>query len=439
MRKFVFLFFCLFALLANAEYKHYSFEGILGEDISFRLDLEEEEYEGFVIGKTTYYRKDGGISQIKIYGQSHDDDYAEGTFHILNLQEFLGTKVCGNWSLVLDDGDFVSGEWTLGEKNYMVTYVHRLNTDGAPTMFRTLPIFDAAGVYEFSYSSGNEGMPEYGGSMQLYLDHRNLAYNICQVTPNIAEVRGTTSEFAGNSFYLLVSGVWYRVVTFEGVAFVTHVSSDAAPCEDFGANADIVGAYVATDKALSDEITEAFAEEEAFGAKISCNVFDLNEAWAEAFLGETTFPDELLLKDIDGDGRQEIIARYIPGLTEGYEVEGARAAVFASDGDVLVPLFVAEGPLEDLEIADGWVICNVKNNRGTRTTHHFLKLLDGQVQQRATMTEANINSFTIDGSTVKEKQFKKMVKTKNRVKVTDLDGWLTIPGNQKRNENAARG
>lgn len=438
MRRNILLIFCLVSLWANAANRRFAYVGKLGTDISFRLDLECEEYTGFVAGETTYYRKNGKTAVIKVFGQAYDTKQDDLELHALMLSEYNGTKVCGNYYIELDSkGNYISGTWALGDKGYEMNDIETLAC--AKTFVKPQEVPDATGVYEFTYDTDNQYMPEQGGMLQLYADRKNIAYTISQATPNIAEAEGTTSEFCTNYFFVSIANAQYTVYTYENAVFVKRHNPDDGPCSEFGFNADIAGVYVATGRQPEGDILDAFKAEKVFGGKLPCSVFELNEAWMDAVEGETTFPDLVALKDIDGDGNAEIIARYIAGKTDRYEVSGNRAVVFTVSDGVLTPVAMAVGDLEQLEIADGYVIRCVSNARATRVTYYYYKLSGSTVCQQAMMTEAEINNFTINGSTVKEKDFKKSVKIKNRQKVDLLDGMLEVPGNEKRNENAARG
>ncbi len=443
MKKLILFLLFLISLSANAANKHYALRGTLGENIDFRLDLEEDAYHGIVIGQTTYFRKNGKISKINVYGNSEEETIDGRKYRSFRLCEFLGTKICGNFHFMINaDGNIDSGCWTLGDKTYGMNdgMVELLDLDGYQTFFKPVDIENAGGVYKFSYASGNEGMPEYGGRIELYPYCKNVAYHICQVTPNIAETSGKMAEIFNNQFYLFVDGdIIYDVFAFEDVVFVKHTNSKSRHPESFGANADVEGIYIATDEALGEDVQKAFDEEINFTTNHPFSPFDLNEAWMEAVGGETTFPDEILMKDIDGDGNDEVIARYTAGKTEDYEVRGNRYVVFVVVGDLLDPVAVAQGDLENLEIADGYVVKNVMNSRNTRNIHNYFQLQNSAVFLKAIKTEAEINSFVIDDNTVKEKDFKKQIKIKNSIKITDLDGWQEVPGNVYRNETAARG
>lgn len=438
MKKYIFILLSIITLSLHAENKRFSIKGKLGDEISFRLDLEEVEYHGFVIGETTYYRKNGKVSKIKVYGNGEHTEYDGSNYHSLTLTEYNGTKVCGVFYVLFDeDGNFDNGRWVWNDKSYEMNEIENLPTNNMKTYVKPVDLEKATGVYEFSFVTNNGD--ERGGTLELYSERKNLAYHICQVNPNIAETQNTTSEFFQNFSYLTVANCHYMMSSYEGVVFVKANNYNSEPCEEFGAYSDIVGEYIATGKAPTGDILNSFQEERAFSEKLPCSVFELNEAWEKAVEGETTFPDVVLLKDIDGDGNNELIARYIEGKTERYEVSDNRSAVFTVSGGELIPVAIATNDLESIEIADGYVVKVKRNERGSRTTHQFLKLTNSSADSEASMTEAEINNFTIGGKTVKEKDFKKQIKIKNRKKIEDIDGWMTLPGNEKRNENAARG
>ncbi len=440
MKKSLFLLFFLVSVVATAANKRYSFKGKLGADINFRIDLEEEDYTNVVMGQMTYYRKNGKTSKIKVFGTStktviFDDDYKE-----LYLNEYNGTKICGDiHMLITADGIFDNGTWSFNDKVLTMENVEKISNSPS-MMLPTRNLDEAQGVYEYSIPTGNAQMPEYGGQLQLYVQGKNFAYSFSVATPNIAKVNARTSEFFRNCFYFYAGDVQYRMLSYDGVIYISRNNTHKGQNEAFGKGADIEGFYIATGKEPEGEITHAFDAELEFSKKnLPCTVFELNDVWMDAIGGETTFPDEMIAKDIDGDGKNEIIARYLPNRTEHYEVGGKRTAIFADNGGKLVLVAKAEGDSEELSVAKDYVIKSVKSTSGSRTTTYYYRLSSSSVNCTATMTEAEINSYTINGNTVKEKDLKKQIKVKKPAKVLELDGWIVIPGNQYRNEHAARG
>jgi len=432
------------AVHAADETRHISIEGYLNPDsIHFRLDLEEDKYEGFIAGETTYFRKKGKTATIKVWGRGSETEVEGQKVRTIVLSEFNGTKICGMFVLILNsDKTFREGCWTLDGKVREMFDVKNIASTQNKKFLVPVDITSATGVYEFSADSGNPTMPEYGGTLQLYVDGRNIAYSACQVTPNIADTHGKMSESWGNQFYFYAGSIYYLVYTYKGAAFVVRNrwTDNGEQNEEFGHNADIVGIYIATGEKPSGVVLEAFDEEKEFSQNhLPCSVFQLNDAWIESLGGETTYPDEVITKDIDGDGIKEIICRYTPDRTEGYEVSGKRSAIFAYENGTLMLVAKSDEDLEYLSIADQYVIKSSTNSRGSRTTHRFYYLFCGKISEKATMSDADIDSYTVDGKTVSEKEFKKQIKIKNRIKIDDLDGWLEIPGNVFRNEHAARG
>lgn len=441
MKKYLILsILCLTSLAANAANKYYTLTGTLGQDINFRLDLEEVPYEGIIMGQTTYYRKAGNTATIKVCGQSLRMEQEGNVFRYFLLSEFDGTKICGNFLITFfDDGSFSDGIWTHGENTYAMNNVEILPTDNPIAFFKPVDIENASGVYRFSYDSGNEEMPEVGGSLELYHYSGNVGYSACQVTPNIAETTGKIAEFYKNRFYFSVENAHYEVFTFEDAVFVKRTNPQAGHPESFGANADVAGIYIPTDEQLGEEVLALFDEEKAFDQSHPFSILELNTLWMDVLQGETTYPDEIIMKDLDGDGMDEVIARYTENKTPEYEVRNNRFVIFALGDGGLTTVAVAQGKLEDLEIADSYVIQNETNSRGTRTTHKYFKLQGSSVSMRATKTEAEIDNYTINGNTVKKKEFNKQVKANNVIRVTNLNGWQEVPGNVHRNETAARG
>lgn len=431
--------FLLFPLGVNAETKHISMKGKLGESISFRIDLEHDIYMGTVMGETTYYRKNGKVSNIKVYGFATKTVIFDDDYFTLELDEFDGTKMCGHfYILVSSEGRFDNGQWSFGEKTLQMNEIENLPTNNAKNYLQPLNLVEAQGVYEYSVVSNSQTLPEYSGVLQIYVQRKNFAFSISTITPNIAETKQRTSEFFKEICYFYVGKILYNILSYRGAIFVKRVHENEGQNYEFGRNADIVGVYIPTGKEPTGDILNMFDEEKEFSkANLPCSVFELNEAWEEAIGGETTFPDEMIAKDIDGDGQKEFILRYIPNRTDMYEVSGKRSAIFAYKDGKLALVAKAEGEDESLSVADKYVIKIAK--RSSRISSTYYRLSSSKVDLKATKVDAEIDSYTIEGKTVNEKDFKKQVKAKNPINIKDLDGWIEIPGSQERNENAARG
>lgn len=433
--KRIFLFiFSLVVLCQSAWAINLSWKGKMGEKISFRLDVEINEND-HIGGQTTYYRSNGKTSVIPIVG--FGGNY-EGKL-LMFLQEHLGKKVCGNYVIQLaKDGSIVEGVWTFNDRNYDLREMESVETTGE-TFLHPVDVVDAWGVYQFSIPSNNKTMPEYGGTAMLYAERQNLAYSFCQVTPNIAEVSNTTSEFWKSHFYLSKEPAHYDVVTYEECVIVNRSNPDAGMPEDFGMGADIVGIYYKTDAKLEGDIIHAFDEEHAFSETMPCSVFELNEAWMDGVGGETTFPDEIVTRDLDGDGVPEVLAHYTENRTDGYEVSNHRWAIFSCAAGEPQMIAKAEGDFESIKVEGPWIVTTKKEYDGSTTTHTYYKLSYGKVVLEAAIVEGAGKYFMIDGNDVTEKEFWKRVTVKKAQSIETFGPWREVPGNVYRNENAARG
>lgn len=440
MKKLILFLLCIISLSVNAANKRYALKGKLGKSISFRLDIEEDTYHGILIGQTTYYRKNGNVAKIKAYGIQHKQDDTNPNYRILTLSEFDGTRICGNIVVTLNaDGSFSEGVWYFDGREYDMNNIKMLPENECPTLFNPVDIEKASGVYRFFCPAGKMSVREYGGTFQMYYYRNNVAYSACQVTPNIAETKGKMAEIFANQFYFYVDNASYDVFAFEDAVIVKRTNPQVGPVESFGAYVDVEGIYMKTNLKLYDEVLTVFDEEKEFSANLPFTVFDLNDKWMEVLGGETTFPDEIITKDIDGDGKDEVIARYTENKTDGYEVRGNRSVIFVVEGGNLVEVASAEGDREDLEIADGYIIKNTKDSSSSRITHNYFHLRNSLIDTQSTATEAENDNLIVGGETVKEQDFKEQMKIKECLKLRDLNGWKEVPGNIRRNETAARG
>lgn len=434
MNRILTLLFSLMALCQSAWAINLSWEGRMGEKIRFRLDVQIND-DDHIGGQTTYYRNNGQTSVIPVVGQGGviDDRL------IMTLTEHLGKKICGYYFIELaKDGSIVEGQWSFREREYDLLGMERVEAS-EQTFLHPIDVADASGVYQFTQATGNPNMPEYGGTAQLYAEGNNLAYNFCQVTPNIAEVQNTTSEVWQSRFYITKAPAFYDVVTYQECVIVNRSNPDAGMPDDFGMGADLVGIYFRTDEQLDGELVHSFDAEHEFSQSMPCTVFEFNEAWHDAVDGETTFPDEISVLDLDGDDIPEILGHYTEGRTEGYEVSNHRWAIFTCASGEPQLIAKCEGSLEAITVEGPWVVLTKGNRRGTTITHTYYKMSHGSIVMEAEYTEADIKNYTINGKTVTEKEFKKQVPVRNDQPIETLGEWREVPGNVYRNEHAARG
>lgn len=432
------LTFCLCSLNALSNNKFYAWRGMLNNEISFRLDLEEND-EGHVIGETTYYRKNGKIATIKIFGESLDMEDEDKTYHTLILPEFNKTKICGVFNIVLENGHFKAGRWVYKNKELPITEVESvsLSTHGH-SFINPVSVTNAQGYYEFSYESDNESMPEYGGTAQIITRGDNIGWSMSQVTPNIADASGRNSDTWGNRFVFRISNACYCTYTYKECLYVKRLDPETGPCEDFGDNADITGVYIATEKSLEGDILSTFDEEDEFSKTLPCTVFELNDAWKESVNGEETYPDKVLTIDLDNDGKMEIIAQYDHTFSELYEVSEDKVAVFSCNDGELQNIATASGSEEIMSIFENVVI--IDKDYWTQ----YFGISNSSASYNITRIRENKKAdYSINLKTIKEKDVYKHYLRKDIDKkatpVKRLKGWRTVPGSIERNATAPRG
>lgn len=434
MKTFITFLLALISLSAYADTTHFAFKGKMGDDISFRIDLEMDNYRKYVMGETTYYRKNGKTSVIKVYGKCYDVEYEGDDLYSFMLSEFNGTKECGHIQLITNDETFDSGLWSFGEKMYEMKDMKAVPSNGR-SYLRPQVLSEADGVYKFS-AAGIEQIPDRNGTLQLRSTNHDVAYTLSMNPDDPDETSGKFYDNWQNDEHLYTPTSKIVLTAYEGVVFVESepTSEDMDP-----SYTDYEGIYIATSEQPKGAICNAFDEETEFCKNLPFSVYELNQAWQITFEGETTYPDEIVLKDLDGDGNMEIIARYVENRVPGYEVRDNRSAVFSMVDGRVVAVAIAVGKLEEISVADGYVVKTTRNERGSRTTHRYFKLNNSAVALNASKTEAEINNFTIDGKTASEKDFKKQVKVKKLSPLDSFGDWKIIPNNIERNKTAPRG
>lgn len=240
MKKTIFtLALMLCSLIAIADVYTYSWTGKLGDNINFRLDLQESTF-GTLIGEVTYFRKNGKVAKIPAYGYILNYEGQDECSYILN--EYNGTKVCGTFFFEIKDGKPV-GTWNLLDKELEINNV--LGCDDPETdeidFFNPATSANATGNYEFSYSRGN-GLEDCGGSCSLKVIGGKINWEMTQVTPNIAEGNGT-SNFNNAYFTGKVSNFEFEAYVDKKFIYVKR-TDNSGPVDDWGMAATIEGIYV---------------------------------------------------------------------------------------------------------------------------------------------------------------------------------------------------
>lgn len=236
------LLFCC-ALTASADVTPWAWEGKLGANISFRLEVEESTF-GTLIGQTTYFRRNGKTSVIPCYGQRIE--YEDDESIVFLLDEYDGTKQCGHFYIDLCEGKIVEGTWSLLDKTYEMEGMIDLEpVPGTEYLYRPISSIDeACGEYTFTYASGNPYMPEYGGSCTITKTGPNtIHWSMGQVTPNIAEAEGD-SELHGAYFEGHFGEFTFEAYVDRRFIFVKNTNDGPIQMDDWGAHSTIAGIYV---------------------------------------------------------------------------------------------------------------------------------------------------------------------------------------------------
>ncbi|MDO5447964.1 MAG: hypothetical protein Q4F34_09320 [Prevotellaceae bacterium] len=243
MKKLVFtLFLMCCSLIAMADVQHFSWKGNLGDNISFQLDLQVNNV-GAVAGETTYFRKNGKIAKIPVYGVQIR--YENESSSALLVNEYDGNKQCGTFFISVDNnGNFMKGNWSLVDKELNMKNIVELEPDFGKRFFHpTNNIKDAVGKYSFTYQTGNPNMPECGGHCYLVAEKGKLHWMMGQVTPNIAEGEGMAS-FVDSGFKGSYQNFSFEAYVDEYFVYVWRTNPDEGQVDDWGAWATLEGVYV---------------------------------------------------------------------------------------------------------------------------------------------------------------------------------------------------
>ncbi len=241
MKKYLLLIFALCLQNVLMAQTKYSFRGRLGQDISFRMDLEQNS-DGIVAGETTYYRKNGKVAKIPVYGWMKNADN-QGFYNgdALFLTEYDGTKQCGTFVFGIDaQGLPVEGSWSWHEKELDINSVEKTIFPSGVKYLNPAKGQTINGEYSFSYTRSS-GMEDCGGSCTLKYTNGQVHYNVCTVTPNIAEEKKTAKL---NGSYFTGSHDEYRYKAYIDRKFVCIWATNSGQVDDWGAWATIDGIYV---------------------------------------------------------------------------------------------------------------------------------------------------------------------------------------------------
>ena len=287
----------------------YAFKGTINKTISFRLELQTNAF-GAVAGETTYYRKNGKVAHLPVYGSIEKD----GRDLLIFAHEYDGVDICGTFNLTIANGKLKEGKWNNDDKflTISVTSYPPLSEVHDYLQPVTSPK-DAEGEYGFSYSRG-DGLDDGGGFCTIKANGKGITYEMSTVTPNIAELPERQATIVNSQVSGSYSNFRYKAYLDKNFVYVKRTNPDGGQVEDWGAHATVEGYYVKKHfRPLPVPMTE------------------IQRAW------NNTFDDVplgcYLLHDIDGDGRDELFLANEQAYTGEMDSHGdCRAAYSVVNG-----------------------------------------------------------------------------------------------------------
>lgn len=242
IRSFAFLLLTIIFYLAPNDLmaqKKYSFCGKLGKNITFRLDLEQNQ-DSIIAGETTYYRKNGKVAKIPVYGwlmSAARQGYWNGD--VLSLKEFNGNKECGNFMIALQpNGDVAEGRWYNSSKEFDINSVENTVFPAEVTFFHPAKGAAISGIYSFIEPS--EGEP-HGGHCELTYQNNKVHYQISVSNPNIAETE-KTALLKGS--YFTGAQDDYKFKAYIDRKFVVIWTTQNAQVDEWGAWSVLDGFFI---------------------------------------------------------------------------------------------------------------------------------------------------------------------------------------------------
>lgn len=226
----------------NAKTRRYAWKGKMGTNISFSLDLQENK-DGIIAGYTTYYRKNGKIAKIPVYGHKEKD--GNGNF-VLSLDEFNGKTICGSYSINMNGTTFKSGSWSYKDISYDLNEIAAIS----PTTDRSYlhPVESANAIapyFAFEYETDNQDNPTRGGSCDIDIEQNNVLWHMSQVNPNIAEAEGDVT--LKNSYFYKTEGEYkFKAYVDKNFILVRRTNPEDGQVSSFGAWTTLDGTYVRT-------------------------------------------------------------------------------------------------------------------------------------------------------------------------------------------------
>lgn len=222
--------------------KRYAWEGYLDGDIHFRLEAEQA-FNNLVIGEMTYFRKNGEVSDIPVYGCF--TEIGDGEW--LQLKEFDKQTECGIIAIDLGVEDVIyAGAWFYGDKELRMSNTKKVSfSEGKHATFLK-PVYtnDIAGEYGFKYYKSLEPKIEGGGYAKLeVIDGSKVKWRMSTNVSGIAESEGV-AEIQGNTFTGEHLNFRFMAYVYEDCLYVVRTNPDDGPVEDWGVAGSLEGIYL---------------------------------------------------------------------------------------------------------------------------------------------------------------------------------------------------
>ena len=226
----------------NVVDKRYAWEGYLNATTHFRLELEQGR-NNLVIGEMTYFRKNGTVSDIPVYGVFRE--IGDGEW--LLLHEYNGRKECGTITIDIGANDAIyAGTWSYGNKEMVMSKTEKVQfSEGKhETFFHPASPEEMKGEFGFSYVKSEEPLVEGGGYVKL------TPYGDDMVRWEMNNISGGTAEASGESVIELntFEGVYqnfeFRAFVYKDCIYVMRTNPDDGPIDDWGVAGTLEGVYL---------------------------------------------------------------------------------------------------------------------------------------------------------------------------------------------------
>lgn len=216
---------------------YYTFDGKLGSDIRFRLNLKQLSCN-IISGQTTYYRKNGEVAKIMVVGHAE----SSGSSKTLVLKEFNGKRNCGDFEIKLSGDNFSSGFWKYLGKVLSMNEIEQSDADTTINYFLPATPSEIPGSYEFVVRSGNPNIGDYTGSCSLKTHGSKIGWFMHQAMPMEAEAEGESELDV--CFFEGKSGD-FEFIAYIDERFVYVMRKDhSTPLVEFGFGATLEGCYI---------------------------------------------------------------------------------------------------------------------------------------------------------------------------------------------------